>query len=56
MSKPIEKLKLEFKKDDELSKEEYSKVKSIIQEMIVKALPTGLRTESVQKRFKGINK
>ena len=51
MSKPVEKLKLEFKEDDELSKEEYSKVKSIIQEMIMKALPTSLKTEAVQKRY-----
>ena len=51
MSKPVEKLKLEFKEDDELSKKEYSQVKSIIQEMIMKALPKGLRTEAVQKRY-----
>ena len=50
MSKPVEKLKLEFKEDEELSKEEYSKVKSVIQEMIMKALPKGLMTEAVQKR------
>ena len=37
MSKPVEKLKLEFKEDEELSKEEYSKVKSVIQEMTMKA-------------------
>ena len=46
----MEKLKLEFKEDEELSKEEYSKVKSVIQEMIMKALPKSLRTEAVQKR------
>ena len=51
MSKPVEKRKLDFKEDDELSKEEYSKVKSVIQEMIMKALPKGLRTEAVQKRY-----
>jgi hypothetical protein len=51
MSKPVEKLTLEFKEDDELSKDEYTKVKSVIQEMITKALPKGLRTEAVQKRY-----
>ena len=50
MSKPVEKLTLEFKEDDKLSKDEYTKVKSVIQEMIMKALPKGLRTEAVQKR------
>ena len=38
-SKPVEKLTLEFKEDEELAKEEYSKVKATIQEMIMKALP-----------------
>jgi len=38
-SKPVEKLMLELKEDEELSKEEYSKVKTVIQEMIMKALP-----------------
>jgi hypothetical protein len=51
MSKPVEKLTLEFKEDDELSKDEYTKVKSVIHEMIMKALPKGFRTEAVQKRY-----
>jgi hypothetical protein len=50
MSRPVKKLTLEFKEDDELSKDEYKKVKSVIHEMIMKALPKGLRTEAVQKR------
>ena len=50
-SKPVEKLTLEFKEDEELAKEEYSKVKATIQEMIMKALPKGLKTEAVQKRY-----
>jgi hypothetical protein len=51
MSRPVEKLTLEFKKDDELSKDEYTKVKSIIHEMSMKALPKGLKTEAIQKRY-----
>ena len=51
MSRPVEKLTLEFGKDDELSKDEYTKVKSIIYEMVMKALPKGLRTEAIQKRY-----
>ena len=50
-SKPVEKLTLEFKEDEELAKEEYSKVKATIQEMIMKALPKELMTEAVQKRY-----
>ena len=49
-SKPVEKLKLEFKEDEEFSKEEHSKVKAITQEMITKAIPKELMTEAVQKR------
>ena len=49
-SKPVEKLTLEFKEDEELEKDEYSKVEATIQEMIMKALPKGLKTEAVQKR------
>lgn len=49
-SKPVDELKLEFKEDEELSKEEYSKVKAVIQEAIMKAFPKYLMTESVQKR------
>ena len=39
LSKPAVKLTLEFKEDEEFAKEEYSKVKAIIQEMVMKALP-----------------
>ena len=38
-------------KDYELSKDDYTKVKSIIYEMVMKALPKGLRTEAIQKRY-----
>ena len=50
-SKPVEKLTLKFKEYEELAKEEYSKVKATFQEMIMKALPKGLMTEAVQKRY-----
>ena len=50
-SKPVEKLTLEFNEDEELAREEYSKVEATIQEMIMKALPKGLMTEAVQKRY-----
>ena len=50
-SRPVEKLTLGFKEDEELSKEEYTKVKAIIQEMIMKALPKELKIEAVQKRY-----
>jgi hypothetical protein len=50
LSKPIEKLMLEFKEDEELAKDEYTKVKAIIREMIMKALPKDLMIEAVQKR------
>ena len=46
-SKPVEKLTLEFKEDEDLVKDEYSKVKATIQEMIMKALPKGLKTEAI---------
>ena len=49
-SKPVEKLKLEFKEDEELSKEEYLKVKAVIQEMVMKAFPQDVMTEALQKR------
>jgi hypothetical protein len=47
----VDRLTLEFKEDEELGKEEYSKVKAIIREMITKAIPKDLRTEEVQKRY-----
>jgi hypothetical protein len=50
-SKPLEKLTLKFKEDEELGKQEYSKVKAVIKEMIMKAIPTILMTEAVQKRY-----
>ena len=35
----------------ETSKDEYLKVKAIVVEMILKAIPTDLATEAVQKRY-----
>jgi hypothetical protein len=49
-SKPVEKLTIEFDKDEELDKDGYSKVRATIQEMIMKALPKGLKTDAIQKR------
>ena len=49
--KPLEKLTLKFKEDEELSKQEYSKVKAVIKEMIMKAIPKMLMNEAVQKRY-----
>ena len=48
---PTERLKLEPMKDPELCKEEYSKVKAIIMEMILKSIPLDLATEATQKRL-----
>ena len=48
---PVERFKLDFKDDDEASKEEYSKVKAIINEMLLKAIPKDLVIEALQKRY-----
>ena len=48
---PVEKLKQEPIKDAELGKEEYTRVKAIIMEMILKAIPKELAIEATQKRF-----
>ena len=48
---PVERLKQEPIKDAELGKEEYTRVKAIIMEMILKAIPKELATEATQKRF-----
>ena len=50
-SKPVEKLTLEFKENEEFVQEEYAKIKATIQEMIMKAPPKELMTEAVQKRY-----
>ena len=49
---PVEKLNKEFKDHEEADKEEFSRVKAIIHEMILKALPKEIVTEAVQKRYK----
>ena len=48
---PVERLKLEFTKDEETGKEEYSKVKVIIMETPLKAIPKDLATEATQNRL-----
>jgi hypothetical protein len=48
---PIEKLTKEIKDHEEADKEEFAKVKSIIHEMILKAIPKEIATEATQKRF-----
>jgi hypothetical protein len=47
----VDKLKLEFKEDAELSKQEYLKVKAVIREMLTKAIPKNLMIEAVLKRY-----
>ena len=47
----MERLKLEPMKDPELRKEEYSKVKAIIMEMVLKSIPLDLAKEATQKRL-----
>ena len=51
-SSPVERLKLDFKDDEEASEEEYSEVRAIVNEMLLKAIPKDLATEAVQKRHK----
>ena len=52
---PVEKLKMETTKGAELGKEEYSKVKAIIMEMLLKSIPKELATEATQKRLEEPN-
>ena len=52
-SSPAERLRLNFKEDEEASKDEYSKVRAIVNEMLLKASPKDLVTEAVQKRLEG---
>jgi hypothetical protein len=49
-SSPVERLKLDFKGDEEASKDEYSKVRAIISEMLLKAISKDLVIEAAQKR------
>jgi hypothetical protein len=48
---PIERLTIEPMKDPELGKEEYTRVKAIIMEMILKAIPVEVSKEATQKRL-----
>ena len=48
---PTERLSLKPMKDPELDKEEYSRVKAIIMEMILKAIPKDLAAEAITKRI-----
>ena len=52
MLSPVEKLNKEHKDHDEADKEEFARVKAIIHEMILKALPKEIVTEAIQKRYK----
>jgi len=49
---PVEKLNREFKDHEEADKEEFSRVKAVIHEMILNALPKEMVTEAIQKRHK----
>ena len=53
---PVEKLKVENTKVAELEKEEYSRVKAIIMETLLKSIPKELATEATQKRLEEPNK
>ena len=46
----VERLKLDFKDDEEASKDEYSQIRAIIHVTLLKAIPKDLVTEAVQKR------
>ena len=48
---PIEKLTKEIKDHEEADKEEYAKVRTIIHEMILKAIPKEVATDATQRRF-----
>ena len=48
---PVEKLNKDFKDHEEADKEEFSRVKAIINEMILEAIPKDIVTEAVQKRY-----
>jgi hypothetical protein len=52
MLSPVEKLNKEYKDHEEADKEEFARVKAIIHEMILKALPKEIVTEAIQKRYK----
>ena len=47
MLSPVEKLNKEHKEHDEADKEEFARVKAIIHEMILKALPREIVTEAI---------
>ena len=47
MLSPVEKLNKEFKDHEEADKEEFARVKVIIHEMILKALPKEIVTEVI---------
>jgi hypothetical protein len=54
MLSPVEKLSKEYKDHEEADKEEFARVKAIIHEMILKALPKEIVTEAIQKRYKDL--
>ena len=49
---PVEKFNKDFKDHEEADKEEFSRVKTIIHEMILKAIPKDIVTEASQTRYK----
>ena len=51
ISSPVEKLNSERKDDEEEKKEEYSKVRAIITEMLLKAIPKDKATVAAHKRY-----
>ena len=49
---PVEELNKEVKDYEKADKEEFSRVKAIINEMILKAIPKDIVTEAIQERYK----
>ena len=50
-SKPIDRINFKFPLNKDLDKEEYSKVKAVVKEMILKAIPKELTEEATQRRY-----
>jgi hypothetical protein len=48
---PVERINTHFNDDDDANKEEFSRLKAIITEMLLKAIPQEIVTEAVQKRY-----
>ena len=52
ISSPIEKINAQFKDDEEANKEELSRVKAVIHEMILKSTPKGNRHRSRSEKVR----